>query len=194
MALSILGIAGTVENINNPQKSNETVFALWYETTRRELIRLVKPNFAKKRALLPLVEKVQEFGYSYAYQYPADCLFLLGVGNMNEKRNNYVVEGKFIYTDFYSSEKGLPARYIEDVEEVSRFTPDFSDLFAYQLAQKVCMEIKGDKQLLQLLEQNVISKRVCLCAQESQENIPIRLSRSKLINGRAGYGYYEGKK
>lgn len=194
MSLSILGLAGTVENIDLPKKAPETVFAMWYEQTRRELIRLVKPNFAKKRVLLPLAQEVQPFGYTYAYQYPADCLFFLGIGNMKEKRNNYIVEGSFIYTDCYDSEKGLPARYIEDVKDVTKFNPDFVDLLAYQLAEKSCLQITSDKQLLQLLQQAVIAKRIGLCAQESQENIPIRISHSKLLNARSGYGYYEGKK
>ncbi len=180
MALSYLGNFGTVEDIDTPTSSAEKMFARWYETTKKTLISSTKPNFALKRLKVAKVDEEIVFGFEYPYQRPADCLKVLGVGNIEDKANDFTVEGDRIYTDV-EYEDGLPLRYVANIDSVNKFSSEFMELLALHLARNVCKDITEDTAMLQYIDSIIPIAKAVLVSLKSQENKPIRVSRSKFL-------------
>jgi hypothetical protein len=148
------------------------------------------PNFAitRKRVSLEAENSDEDFGYDYIYNYPNDCLRILGIGNIKDKENNYTVENGKIYT----SEKyddGLPLRYVKDVSDVSAWDAPFKELVSWALAVNVCLSITQNEQKQQLVEQSYNNIKFNVLAMNGQENRPIRVSRSKFKASRFGGSY-----
>ncbi len=184
MALSSLGNFGTVTNIDTPTDDKELTFKTWYDNSREALLRLTMPNFALKRVKVAQLVAEPIFGYGFGYQYPADCLKLLGIGNIDEKRNNYSVEGGVIYTDEDFTE-GMPIRYVVNEKDVTKFTADFSEVFAWYLASNVCLPITQDSAKKAYLDKLLPLKMSTVGSLNSQENRPIRMSNSRFKAARS---------
>lgn len=192
LALSRLGGMASVENIDAPEKETEVVCSKWYNTSRKTALRQMMPSFAKKRDCWVQASYTPAFGYKYAYKYDSKCLKLLGIGNLYEKDNDYVIEDGFVLTNTFYKD-GLPVRYIYDVEEVSKFTDDFVSLFAWFLARDVCLELTESPEKFSMIENILPMKIAEVCGVDSQENRPIRVERSNLKAARLGLRYNEVK-
>ena len=188
LALSRLGDKKTVENIENPTTQTEKTFRKWYDVTRRATLRKVMPSFARIRKAWAKSDYEPDFGYKYAYDYRSDCVKVLGIGNLDDPDNDYVVEGNHILTNS-DYPNGLPVRYVQDVTDLSKMDDSFIELFSYMLAYNVAPEITESSTMLQYL-QNIIPIKVAeYIAITSQENKPIIIKKSRLANARLGYGY-----
>ena len=184
IALSKLGNRGTVENIDTPTKASEKTFAKWYDIVRQLALKEQKPNFAQERRIVGQdLTKTPPFGYSFAFEYPQDCLALLGIGEQTLKRNNYSVENNaiFINDDFGEEyvDNGLPIRFIKDVTDVSKFSAEFVLVFASMLADKVCYEITEDDTKKQIVQTDMKSEKASASALSGQENRPIKINNSR---------------
>jgi len=178
MALSYLGNYGTVTDIEKPEDSKEIVFSIWYETVRKKLLRNSMPNFALKRKRVALTTEIPAFGYTYAYEYPKDTLKLLGIDDLDLKKNNYSVEGDYIYTnDFYG--EGLPIRYVADIKDVTKFADDWAILLSMHLASAVAYPITQDTEKKAYIDKLIQLENATVGSVNSQENRPIRLSYSR---------------
>lgn len=183
MALGHLGSDATVEDIDTPRKDEEKIFNLWYDASRKDLLRLVKPNFALKRAKWALLTTTPVFGYVYEYQIAHDCLMFQGVDTLDVKLNNYTIEGdKLQISEVYTD--GLPVRYVSDVTDVTKFTADFVKLLSWQLAFDTCMQITQSVEKLQMLSSILPGQLSKVAAQSDQENRPIRINYSKFRTAR----------
>lgn len=178
MALSTLGNYETVTNIDTGTNDKELIFATWYDNSRQALLRNTTPNFALKRAIVAQLVAEPVFGYAFGYQYPSDCLKLLGIGNIEDKQNNYSVEAGVIYTDD-DYEDGMPIRYIKDEKDVTKFTADWAELLSWYLAGNVCLPITQDNSRKQYIDGLLSLKMSTVGSLNSQENKPIRVSRSR---------------
>lgn len=178
MALSFLGSNGSVNDIDQPENDSERAFSRWYDTTKRTVLSLTKPNFALKRARIPRIEEEIIFGFSNSYQIPSDCLKVLGIGNIEDKANNFTVEGGKIYTE-ENWEDGLPLRYVANIDDVNSFSTEFRELLALHLARNVCKDITESTDMLQYLDALIPAKNALVTSLKSQENKPIRITRSK---------------
>jgi hypothetical protein len=186
LALSRLGNQNSIEDIDNPKKQTEVVCAKWYDVSRQSALKTMMPNFARKRAIWALdANYTPAFGYEHAYKYQSDCLKILGVGDVRSSKKNYEVEGGYLLTNVLY-EDGLPVRYVADITDVSKFTPDFIQLFSWFMARNICMELEVDMNKYQAIEQILPSKIVEYCGVDSQENPPHRVSRSLLEVERLG--------
>ena len=183
MALSILGDYGSVENIDTPTSSNEKVFAVWYDNCRKALLRNTMPNFALKRKRVSKDATAPVFGYENAYECPHDCVKLLGIDQIDYKKNNYAVEGDYIITD-EDYDDGLPIRYIANITDVTKFSDDWAELLSWYLASKVCLAITEDNQRKSYLEGMLPIKMSTVGSVNSQENPPMRVSYSRFRNAR----------
>lgn len=193
LALSRLGNQNSIEDIDNPKKQTEIVCAKWYDVSRQSALKTMMPNFARKRAIWALdANYTPAFGYEYAYKYQNDCIKILGVGDKRTSVKEYEVEGNHLLTNrFY--ENGLPVRYVSDVTDITKFTPDFIQLFSWYLARNICMELEVDDARLRMIEDLLPMKIVEYCGVDSQENPPKRVSHSKLELERLGlYPYCDG--
>lgn len=178
LALSRLGNFPTVNNIDIPKTPVEITFANVYDTIRQDLLTILMPNFALKRRLVALQTATPAFGWGYQYEYPVDCLRLLGIGEVQDKQNTYAVEGGVIMSnDLYST--GLPIRFIQDIEDVSKMTAQFINTFSQFLGEAVCLALTQDQAKADKLAQLLPFKLASTSATNAQENRPIRISNSR---------------
>jgi hypothetical protein len=183
LALSHLGNLQSIEELDPPASNTEKIIDSWYDITRRFTLKVVQPNFAIVRDILAVASSAPEFGYGYKYAYPADCLQFFGIGEVEEKENNFSIEGDFILTDEYS-ESGLNVRYLKDVVDPSKYTPEFVMSLAWKLAEVICMPITGDMQKLAYIRKEMPMSLLSSTSLSTQENQPIRISRSKFSAAR----------
>lgn len=183
MALNHLGNYGTIDDIDSPKSDKEKVFALVYDNTRQMLLKTTMPNFALARKVVSQSVLPTAFGYRYAYEYPADCLKLLGVGDIDLKLSNHIsVESlggslKILSDDDYTD--GMEIRYIKDITDVNAMAAEFKDLLALYLAEAVAMTITQDMKKKQLIASLIPQRMGNLSALNAQENPPIRRSESR---------------
>lgn len=186
LALSRIGNKGSVENIDQPSKQTEVVCAKWYDIARKSALKHMMPNFARKREIWAQdTGYTPAFGYKYAYKYKSECLKVLGLGNLYQKANNYAIEGEHLLTNEHYPD-GLPVRYVADVTNAAKFTPDFIELFSWFLAREICIELTSSNEKYQQIEAILPQKIAEYCGVDSQENPPIRISRSQVPLWRAG--------
>lgn len=187
MALGHLGNYGTVSNIDTPSNDKEITFALWYDISRQTFLKTIMPNFALARKVVAQVVIAPPFGsdlgYQKAYEYPSDCLKVLGIGEVKEKENNYAVEGNLIWTD-QEYPNGLPLRYIKDVTDVTKMSPEFKMGFSIFLASNAAMDITQDVNKANTLLKMLPEKMATISGLNAQENMPIRISRSRFMAAR----------
>ena len=184
LAQSILGNASTVNDIDSPTTPAEKAYAKWYDTCRRATLKTLMPNFSLARKIISQLSTDPAFGYAYQYQKPIDCLKVLGIGDVQGKMNDYAIEGDVIMTDNDYAADGMKLRYIADVTDVTKFSPEFVELLAWKLAYAVCIEITKDYDKLGYIEKIMPSKLSSSSALNGQENIPVRINNSKFIAAR----------
>lgn len=178
MALSNIGNAGSVSNIDTPSTDKEITFAIWYDVVRKALLKLTMPNFALDNVIVSQRNIPSAFGYAYAYEYPSYCLRLLGIGDISERENNYIRRGNSIWTDEVST-TGMNCRIIRDVTDVNSMDPDWQILFSEALAEKVALPITQDVQKALKLKQMMPSSMSEVAGMNAQENRPVRINRSQ---------------
>lgn len=187
LAQSRLGDKASIENIDTPKKAEERVYSKWYHISRQAALRLLKPNFAIKREFWACDANYKPaFGYDYAYKIKSDCLRVLTIGGVDTRALNYPVENGYLLTNDYQG-GALPVRYVADVTDIKKFTPDFIRLFSWQLAYDVCFEITESEQAMNRMEQILPLKMAEFCGTDAQENRPKRINRSKLLADRHGF-------
>lgn len=188
MSIGRLGNYGTISNIDTPRSDAEITCALWYDISRQAFLKLAMPNFAIARKRVSQVVETPPYPFGYSYEYPSDCLKVLGIGAVEDKENNYTVENNRIYTDLQYDE-GLPLRYIKDITDVSKMSPEFKIEFSWYMAGNIALEITQDLSKVKMIEEILPSKLSMLSGLNAQENRPIRISRSRFKNARrTGFG------
>lgn len=187
LALSNLGNYGTIDSLSSPVNDKELTFAARYDICRQTLLKTVMPNFALARIIVSQKTTTPAFGYEFYYEYPNDCLKILGIGEIPDKTNDYSVEndgeGLAIATDA-DEEDGLQVRYILDVSDVTQFSPEFKTLFGWQLAADCCMDITQDAAKAKAFHESMPARYSALSGLNAQENRPIRISRSRFASAR----------
>lgn len=158
---------------------------------RREVLRMRKPNFAKKRALLAASTVPPAFDWANAFPVPNDFLCFLGVGEEDEQdvEFEWVVENNngvlSILTDDASSTGGaLNCRYIYDCADPTLF----DSVFVRTLGAKVGLEAAGplgrstkEKQIAQKAFDDAMSDAGTA---SSQENSPQEWDDDVLLRSR----------
>lgn len=183
LALGHLGNYGTISDIDLPNTDKEIVFALWYDVARQTFLKMTMPNFAMARRSVSRVVETPPYPFAYSYEYPSDCLKVLGIGSVEDKENNYTVENNRIYTDVLY-EDGLPLRFIKDIADVSKMSPEFKVGFSWYLASVTALEVTQDLDKVKLIESILPEKMSSLSGLNAQENRPIRISNSRFKESR----------
>jgi hypothetical protein len=192
LALSHLGNYGTISNIDTPTDDKEIICAQWYDITRQMLLKKAMPNFALGRKLVAELVVTIPFGYAHAFEYPIDCLKVLGLGNLDEREQfTFSIEakpggnGQAILTDD-EWEDGLQLRYIKDISLVTTMSPEFKLMLSWELAANIALPVTQDAAKAKLIRDGIPGKLSELSGLNAQENRPIRRSVSRFLAARTG--------
>lgn len=123
----------------------------FYPFVRDQVLEAFPWRFAKKRATLKMSSITPAFGYSYAFNLPADCLRPLSIDYDAGDEPNWEREGTVILTD----EEEVNLHYIARVDS-SRFSPSFIRAASLLLASRLAMSVGKDKKLAAELEDKYI--------------------------------------
>lgn len=106
MALSLLKIP-SVDSITSPTDEVEEACQLWYDNTRKEILRKHPWNFAKKRDTLYALYASPEFEFEYKFLLPSDFIRLRFIGSENDglvgKSYDIETDSYLLTDDNYSS-------------------------------------------------------------------------------------------
>jgi hypothetical protein len=115
---------------------------------RDEVLESYPWHFAKSRKLLaPTPTTSDDFGWSYKYQTPTDCLRLMPIrdhGTFNAPPVPFEWESGHILTNMPPSYMGgLPIHYIRRETNPTKFTPLFARLLATKLSMLAATRVTG---------------------------------------------------
>lgn len=193
LALSLLGNLGTITDfeivVKGVVNTKELTCDLWYDVTRELMLEMTMPNFSKARRSVARVVGTPPFPFGQEYEYPTDCLKVLGIGAIEDKANTYSIESSSkgsslsIYTDIFY-EDGLPLRFIKNITDVTAMTPAYKISFAWFLAGHIALTLTQDVNKAKLIQQIMSEKLALVSSLSSQENLPIRINNSRFLGAR----------
>lgn len=183
LTLSLLGNKDTISNIDTPTNDKELIFALWYDISRKFILKSLMPNFALTRVTVSQLVETPDFGYSFFYEYPTTALRVFGVGNVEDKENNFTIERttagvKAIAHDTdYTT--GMPIRIVTDVTDINSWSPEAILLLAKYMGAHTALQITQDVAKSVKLLKELPGEISAASGLNAQENIPIRISNSR---------------
>lgn len=148
LALSHIGIGQGIFNVDTDPSPEAAACRLLWNISREMLLRDFTWSFARRFAILALVEQSPNKRWEYSYREPSDCLYvrrLLAEGSIREEIDVSLIEyeraadsvGPLIYTDFADAE----IEYTADITDPTFFPSDFtmalSLLIAHQIAPRL---------------------------------------------------------
>lgn len=157
-----------------------------FEHVRRLCLRDHDWNFAVRRAALTALETAPPFGFSAAYQLPADCLRVLAINGQpaGVRGTQWEVEGRTVLINADVAH----LRYIADADDVTQWDSIFASYFGYRLAAAVAPSFRIDPQAGLQLEQMAAAVRASAQEADNVETAPrvTRLDQSEIIQERGG--------
>jgi len=128
------------ERINSIDDTNRraVICKEFYAATRDAMIRAFPWDFAKARAELAAETTAPEFGYSYQYPLPSDCLKVLSV---NGETIGWEVEGGKLLTD----ESAIKIKFLQQITDPNAFDASFVNGLAKRLARDIAYGITKNK-------------------------------------------------
>lgn len=136
-----------------------------YDTVRRDMLEENPFNFATKRAALPLLPTSPAFGYTNAFQLPADFIFA-------QKEYNdelFEIEGG----DLLSNAEEIKLIYTFDNQDTGTYGPSFVKALILELAVRACMPLTQDKphkNMLTSLAEDALMKARTFSAQQDDSD------------------------
>lgn len=183
-ALLMLG-AQTINDFQDQQNLDRAkLCANLYPSQRDSILRAHPWNCCVKRIVLAPLAEAPPFGYSTAFELPADCLRVLEVGT-GGLQIDYLVEGRTIQADTMV----LELRYVfrNEVEAtwdshlVDLMTVAMAAVLAYPITQSTSERDSREGKLTQLMRQAK--------AADGQEDPPQTLGNEHLLASRFGNGW-----
>lgn len=113
-----------------------------YESIRDEVMASYPWKFAKKRRELSLLSDAPLYGWTNAFQIPADCLRIIST-DLDENGYPWDREGNTIVTN----QAAVKALYIEKVTDPNRFTKGFIIALSARLEAELCYPITQNMEL-----------------------------------------------
>jgi hypothetical protein len=150
-ALTKLGAARIISfgDDNKQSRSVQSMFPIVRDAELRAHIW----SFAVKRASLAALTSTPDWGYSFQYELPSDCLRLIQVNDsfqgpdMSNYRNastaEYMLEGNKILTDYVAP---LKIRYIARKVDITQWDATFVEAFACRLAAEMAEDLTQSNQ------------------------------------------------
>lgn len=156
IALRRIGVRPVNNVESDPDNAAVEMKAQWANAVLN-VLREAEWNFAKKIQPLALLADEQILGWRFLYRYPADCAMFWKV---ESPVSSYVHEFEHKWEAMISPETNTPViatnvegaygRYTAQVEDVTRWDPNFVDCLAWRLAYEACPRLSSDSQQLQV--------------------------------------------
>lgn len=146
LALGNLG-ARRISSLTPPSDNIAEIVESRYALCRQVFLRMGVWNFAKKRWTISRTS-TPAFDWADAYLIPAECLRILTVEGDTEKwsTRQYDVEGREILINAGGA-SSIKLRGIIDVEDLSLWTADAKDAFAWLLTASLAYPITRSKEV-----------------------------------------------
>jgi len=140
IALGLLGVK-PITSFGDDSKAAQ-LLTNQYEALRDATLEDREWSFAIKRYIFDsAVEASPVFGYTYAFNLPADVLRVVAMPISDDDNapgiDSWVVEGRQILCN----EDYIRVRAIIRVETVTDFSPSFVQAFAYRIAHQLCVPL-----------------------------------------------------
>lgn len=148
-----------------------------YPKVRDDILRGHPWNFALVRVVIAPLTTAPDWGFSYQYELPSDCLRLL---NVDVPGTEWQLEGRIIVTD--AAELGI--RYIRKVTETGLFDSNFSEALACKLAADCCFAITQSTTLKDGLMKEYLQRIREARSFDGQESGPARVYAKEWLNSR----------
>lgn len=189
MALNLLK-APPITSLDDPNNEVERTCVLWYNTTRKQILRQHPWNFAKARTTLSLASEAPAFGYTDKYALPIDFLRLRFIGDELDSLQNtdYDLEENRYLLINNGGVTSLNIGYIKDVDNVSLYDPLFINCLALTLAVNMSYGVTGKSTVRTDLRNMLNEANIQARAINGQDRPPIRITRSNVIGARRQYG------
>ena len=184
---------GRISNIDE-QSELARQCKLFYEHTRKELLRSYTWGFAKRVSKLAELS-IESPYWSHVYAYPEKCLAVRKIFDADTGAMIRAGEQQQEEWDLYMASDNvlgigcnIPAAWLEytyDVDDVEMFSSDFLSAFTHMLAFNICVQLTGNSGLQQTqyqLAMAALQKAKYTTASEKKElpDYP-----SKYFDGRA---------
>ena len=144
-ALALLGsqpITSLTEDTEAARRLN-----IFYDDTRKELLRIHPWNFAINRDTLAQLATAPEYEYTYYYALPSDYLRMLTVSDGTNQLTDWKIENNKLAIDSTT----VVIRYVKDETDTSKFDEGFKAALSYRLAADACFALTGKADLAQEL-------------------------------------------
>lgn len=173
-ALALLGSADRIANITDGTPAASTALALW-EDARDSVLAAHPWHFAKRRAQLAADATAPEFGWTYRYLLPPDCLRWLPPGIRDEDYFAGEIEDRYILSDQVAP---LNIRYIARIEDMLAWSTGFIEALACKLAWEMAEPITGG---LEGVADRMRSKYETAIGEAAKQNGMAAGSRARLV-------------
>ena len=157
MALSNLGLANNITDIDNPETQTEQIFSQYYQLVLNKVLKRERPQFAIYDETLPPIEFADG---TLHYMVPSYALEVLRV---NGQTQGWTVEhGEIIFLDWLPKRDALEnieIKYVRALTDTGLFTEEWVELLAWELALYCCGRLTQDSAMLQLAAAGVQGAR-----------------------------------
>lgn len=134
-------------------------------------------NSATSRASLPMLSSNPDWGFSYAYEIPADCLRVL---KSNIPDYAWRIEGKTLVT----SQKNVAIIYTRHTDDMNELSIRVRQIVGFRLAAELCQPITQDKSLSKYLWKKYKDQLSLAMHADAQEGRPFDLEESIWLTAR----------
>ena len=157
MALSNLGLANNITDIDNPETQTEQIFSQYYQLVLNKVLKRERPQFAIYDETVTPTEFADE---TLHYMVPSYALEVLRV---NGQTQGWTVEhGEIIFLDWLPKRDALEnieIKYVRALTDTGLFTEEWVELLAWELALYCCGRLTQDSAMLQLAAAGVQGAR-----------------------------------
>ncbi len=162
MALSFIGNSNPVSSFAD-NTTESRLCSRYYDIARKTILSEFPWSFAKRSSVSLVADTTAIHPvYAFVYDYPADALRILRIGNGVSTGNvDYIAVYEVVsaVVDDGSKQQILcdiadaRADYIADVEDAALFSAWFIEALAWKIAANVAVGLSGDPKIAQYAEQ-----------------------------------------
>lgn len=153
MALSHLGCRGRISSLSEASEEARQC-SLHYDAARDETLAAAPWPFAAKRKALALSAEEPPPDFSYAFEYPVDCLAprsILSLPGARPPRFEIGVDSGLTRRLLFADQPDPVLLYTARVTNPALYTPHFAGALAFRLAAAVALPMTGKHELAQAL-------------------------------------------